>query len=344
MKTKFPTYYRPSAAKKQELFNDENSFFVFDTNALLDLYRLGKETTDKVLNLIDKYKSRIIIPYHVAKEYHIDLLGVITSRIASYNNVLNAYNDEQILNMLCDNLKLNELPTIKEKLKILIGDSISKFFKGVEEERDYLKEQFQSWTLQQKISDSLGGNILDPFNEEEIKAIESEGQKRYENKIPPGYEDIKKDTNTFGDLIIWKEILRFAKSKSCSVIFISRDLKEDWILRRNGMDCGPRQELLEEFKNVSDGVFIMCTLNRFLEYANKEQKVLNDDDLKVAISTLSAWGKILNKYPVKSVSIEGATPKDNAKESDENMSTKSLKIILPDDMLASKTRDTIMDN
>lgn len=343
MKNKFPTYYRPSADMKKELFNDNDCYFVFDTNALLDLYRLGKDTTDKVLSLIEKYKSRIVIPYHVAEEYHTELLNVITKRIASYNDLINNQNQEQALSALCGTFKLNELPSIKEKLKNLLGDPLKNFFEEVKEERDYLKEQFQSWSLQDKISDSLGDMVLDSFTEEEIKTIETEGEKRYEHKIPPGYKDINKDSNKYGDLIIWKEILRFAKSKNCSIIFISRDLKEDWILRCNGMDCGPKQELIEEFRKESKGSFITCTLDKFLEYANKEQGVMNNEDLEKAMKMLLAWSKVLNDQSFKNVYVKEMTANDIAKTV-EGARLNELKTFPPDEMATQKSKGDAIEN
>ena len=270
-------------------------------------------------------------------------MGVITKRIASYNNTLSVDNEE-IIQSLCNSLKLNELPKIKEKFKSSIGDTLKKFFKGVEEERDYLKEQFQSWDLQHKISNSLGNNILEGFSEDEIRSIKNEGEKRYVDEVPPGYRDVGKQSNKYGDLIIWKEILRFAGSKNCSIIFISRDLKEDWILRCNGMDCGPRQELLNEFKNVSTGSFVIYTLDRFLEYANKEQNVLNDRDLEDAIRILSTLATTLNAQHLKGVSEEEVTPKDNAKYSTDVSSPKNYEIIMANEVIPSKAKDSVVDD
>ena len=53
-----------------------------------------------------------------------------------------------------------------------------------------------------------------------------EGNDRYEKKIPPGYKDaIKKsgilDNNAYGDLIVWKEILRFSKKEKKNIIYVT---------------------------------------------------------------------------------------------------------------------------
>lgn len=320
MKNKFPLYYRPSADEKKELFNDDSCYFVFDTNALLDLYRIGRDTAEKVLQLIDKYRNRIVIPFHVAEEYHNDLLDVITKWIASYDAVLNSHDNSTILQQLCETLKLNELPTIKEKFKDLISDSLDTFYQNIEEERDYLKEQFRNWELQGKISASLGSNILEGLSAEEISDIEANGQERYEQKTPPGYMDATKTENKYGDLIIWQEILGFAQGKNCSIIFISRDLKEDWILRKNGMDCGPRHELLKEFNEYSEGTFLVCSLDKFLEYANQEQNVMNAEDMQKVVNAL-AWSKLLSKPRLKMEYTVKAKAKDNVKLTDDDISS-----------------------
>ena len=70
MRKLFPVYYYLSEEEKKSLFESGNCYFAFDTNALLDIYRLGKDTATKVLQLLDKFKDRIVIPRHVALEYH----------------------------------------------------------------------------------------------------------------------------------------------------------------------------------------------------------------------------------------------------------------------------------
>ena len=104
MQSKFPSYYLLTSSEKKALFNDTSCYFVFDTNALLDLYRLGKDKMDKVLELIDKYIDRIVIPYHVAEEYHCEMLNVITNQISSCSNVIRDRKDDTIIRSLCEQL------------------------------------------------------------------------------------------------------------------------------------------------------------------------------------------------------------------------------------------------
>ena len=73
-------------------------------------------------------------------------------------------------------------------------------------------------------------HILTPPTQEEIFLWCEEGQGRYKKEIPPGFKDAKdKDgVRKYGDLIIWKEMLKFALKQSKNIIFITDDVKADW--------------------------------------------------------------------------------------------------------------------
>ena len=119
MKSKFPLYYRPSEEEKKILFETDECFFVFDTNALLDIYRLGKETAEKVLQLVDKYKERIVIPFHVAKEYHNRMMDIITELYSSYDEFQKSNNKESVLKVFADALKLDKYPPAIKRISVI---------------------------------------------------------------------------------------------------------------------------------------------------------------------------------------------------------------------------------
>lgn len=326
MKTQYPTYYRPTDEEKKALFNDPNCMFVFDTNALLDIYRLGKDTADKVLKIIKKLKTRIVIPRQVANEYHENMLDVITEYYSKYENLCCNRNDEELLKLLYEQLNLDDVPNVKKKLKLHVKKALDDFYIEIEQENKYMKEQFSEWKLQKKIATILGPLVQKEFTAEELDEIKKEGVDRYRNQIPPGYKDAKKDGNCYGDLIIWKEILQLAKEKRCSVIFVSRDLKEDWILNLHGKSCGPRHELLEEFKEASNGTFHIYTLDKFLEYANGMNQVLDESeiaDIRNLQERLSSWRKTVSenmksaKWNEKTLSMDDLKlhPQSNLKTS-----------------------------
>lgn len=295
MKDHFPFYYRLSDDDKKALFKDDNCIFFFDTNAMLDIYRLGEDIAKKILNIVRKYKKKIRIPYHVAEEYHEEMLNVITSIYSDYNNFIRDNDPNEIANIFINALKIDKSPYVKRFFNVTVAPAINSFYKKVKSEKDYIYSQFCNWNLQKEISDLFGEMLLKPFSEEEIKKIEEDGDKRYSQKVPPGYMDSKKDDNKYGDLIIWKEILRYCSEEKKSAILISRDLKEDWILKLNGVQCGPRQELLEEFYNsYPEGQFHIYTLDQFIKFAD-EDKSLTKQEIESIIDVSKLIGEAEKK-------------------------------------------------
>ena len=117
-----------------------------------------------------------------------------------------------------------------------------------------------------------------------------EGEKRYTNKIPPGYcdEKNKKDRgkrSLYGDLIVWKQTILQSKDKKQNVIFVTDDHKEDWWNKVNGKHS-PRKELIKEFLSETGQKILIYDSKRFLEFANKNK------ELKVSQRTIKEVEKI----------------------------------------------------
>ena len=107
------------------------------------------------------------------------------------------------------------------------------------------------------------------FTYNEIFEIVKEGKIRYENQIPPGYEDQdnKNGFQIYGDLICWKQILKYAKSINKPVILVSNDEKEDWIEECED-NIKPRFELIKEFWDETNNQFWMFNSKTFLYKMN----------------------------------------------------------------------------
>lgn len=104
------------------------------------------------------------------------------------------------------------------------------------------------------------------YSFDKIMEIVKEGHVRYLCKIPPGYEDKKRKKNArmYGDLIIWKQIIDYAKNNKKNIILINDDLKEDWWDKKS-KGFQPRQELIKEFHEYTGGMEIwMYTLSNFI--------------------------------------------------------------------------------
>lgn len=110
-----------------------------------------------------------------------------------------------------------------------------------------------------------------PYNYNEKLNIVKEGHYRYLNQIPPGYMDAvdengkegnaKKGFEKFGDLFVWKEILKYSESNKKDVLFITEDHKEDWYEKKTMF---PRRELIEEFSFETKREISFCNLEGFI--------------------------------------------------------------------------------
>ena len=118
------------------------------------------------------------------------------------------------------------------------------------------------------------GRVGQSITEEEYSRIKTEGKERYEKRIPPGYRDSKKqqgeenDNNVYGDLIIWKQIIKYSKDNDTGIVYVTHDQKEDWWNIVKGKTIGPRIELRREFTQETQHDFHMYSMNSFIATYN----------------------------------------------------------------------------
>lgn len=270
MKKLFPEYYRVNKEDLQKQFKD--LVFIFDANALLDIFRLDESITNEIFDVIERYSSQIVIPYHAAEEYNKNIHAVLLQQLRNIDAAQKAFDGfVQLLEAKRNQPYISS--SSNEKLKDL-KDSIQQDF---DIQSKYLLEQLLHGELQNKMSLLLEGKVLAPFTVDEIETIKKEGENRYNNKIPPGWKDNTKGENSYGDLINWKEILRFAKDNQKGVVFVTSDQKEDWVYKYNGMTVCPHYELLREFyQSVGNTklIFHIYTLDRFLKFVHDQDETL----------------------------------------------------------------------
>ena len=269
MRSMFPGYYRPKSEEFAQKFKE--CIFCFDTNVLLNLYRFTPESRDSLIKVLQhaQIKDRIWLPHRVGFEYQrcrTDALlgqvglvgkaeGIIDAAIAELEKLRRTA--MFAVNALIDPIKA-ELEAVKAKLHpkkeskpdLLEGDTIF----------DALTELFE-------------GKVGKPYDREQEKAIHKKGKDRYEAKVPPGYEDRSKDpndTDQYGDLILWQQIIDYAKGQDRSIILVTDDAKEDWWREVRGETLGPRVELIEEFTKETGGKWCyMYSTEQFLKHAKE---------------------------------------------------------------------------
>jgi len=272
MKNTFSEYQPPNTTVVRQLW--EKAIFVFDTNVLLNLYRYSKKTSDEFIQIIANLNNRIWVPFQVGLEFNKNRLTVLSDQKKNYI-------------------------AFKKKMHDLIGEIENKnrnpfFSETLTEKLITIKDDFET-EISQKINDYNDSLISDPmlgkinsafenkvgnyFSADEIIKIQKEGEKRYKNKIPPGYCDIKKPENErFGDLLIWKQTIQKSKESGIDVIFVLDDRKEDWWFEHQGKTISPRPELLKEFRTETGNNIHFYKPFQFLKYSNKYlNSAVNED-------------------------------------------------------------------
>lgn len=301
MKSKFPAYYRIHRDDLLERFDD--CIFMFDACALLDIYRMKKDVTDDVFKVMEHLKEQIRIPYHVAEEYFDNIHGVLNAQIS---NIKNSRTDFNKFIQTLENKRSQ--PYISKKTTELLGKLKVQVEKDFKQQEEYVKDQLIHGEYQNRMNNLLDGKVLEPFTEEEIAEIEKEGEQRRENKIPPGYKDANKSSNRCGDLINWKEILRFAKDSGKCIVIVSSEQKDDWVLREQGCIICLRYELLAEFYETvgnHDQLIHFLSLDLFLELAReKNTQVISEATVNEVKNYVAQPDVQYFSYPYETLKIQ----------------------------------------
>jgi hypothetical protein len=265
MKSLFAGYYRPAPKEFDELW--KNCIFVFDASVLLDLYRSTAKTRDVVLSILGKIKDRIWIPYQAAWEYQENRLEVIGKERALYSELRETL--DGLVNSVQQKLHNHGVESA-EKIKTELEAAAKKIIAIIDQGASQHPDLMASDHIREGITELFNAKVGKQLDEKRLISIYQEGAKRYEAKIPPGYEDVKKGGNRqFGDLIIWMEILEHAKSIKRPVIFVTSDTKEDWWWKHGQFTVGPRPELVQEMASIANEKFYMYNVERFLSEAQK---------------------------------------------------------------------------
>lgn len=270
MKDKFTEHYQYSDKELRDIWGD--AIFVFDTNTLLNMYRYNRDTFDEYVRVLKSLatKKRLFLPYHVGEEFFQNRIKVIQDYKKSYDELLK----------LADTFRSQVVSKYRHHPFIDIKDLGDQIEASIRPSVDMIKEksdEHPDWIKNDPVLDQLS-NIFDncvgdAYTKDELTKIYTEGEVRYEDKIPPGFKDRDKGgVRMYGDLVVWRQIIDFAKVKKKPIIFVTGDEKEDWWLLNEGERLMPLPALKKEIKDEAEVDFHAYTADRFLETYNQRYK------------------------------------------------------------------------
>lgn len=276
MRSVFSGHFRPTQQDFDGHWKD--SIFVVDANVLLNLYRYSKATRTELQEALNEVKDRIYIPNQAAHEFLRNRLSVTSDQSKEYTSAIKSIRD-----LVKKISSKDRHPFIKDDTLNDLANLSDKVIESLEEQQKLLLDKLSNDEILEFIENIFEGKTGDPYSPEKLDEITELGVVRYENKTPPGFKDLNKDSVTdplrkYGDLIVWLQTIDYAKEHSKSVVFITDDKKEDWWLEQSGRTISPRPELIEEFQSKTGQQFWMYSVGKFIqETANRNEKVVNPD-------------------------------------------------------------------
>jgi len=304
----FPEWYAPDQDELKAILT--NGTIALDANVLLDLYRVGIDERTQIMDVFgsQNVRERLWLPYQAALEYQRNRVTVAKGHNAIYDDIVSSIDKtKQDISKSIDTLRDKTIKVaLKEKLSSIIDppiESLRKEVLSLREQNALTLGHTNSPDLLRIEIDKIFGDKgqVGPRPDSAILAERmSHVEERYDNCIPPGYDDAKKKANREGDLLIWFEILHRAKTTSTPILFISSDTKESWYHRENGVTVGPRRELLIEIAKVTQERYHQLPLDRFLQLANE---FLSAKVQPATIATLNALNTISDEERARRVNF-----------------------------------------
>lgn len=271
MKSLFPSHFATDESKINNLWAE--CIFVIDTNVLTGLYKYSDETREALYQVIASLGDRLWIPYQVMFEYLDNRAKIVHDQSKVYASAI---------------AKLGEFkaelevptrhPFVSEDIYEDFCRATERVLNNLSERKNLHEDRITNDDVKLRLSELLDGKVGPKYSTEELNALVKEGDIRYSQKIPPGFEDrdkhkgsvLTKEINKrYGDLIFWKQILDKSKESSCPVILVTGERKDDWWSICGGKTIGPLPELMDEFLETTGKDFYIYSTHSFLKLANE---------------------------------------------------------------------------
>lgn len=139
------------------------------------------------------------------------------------------------------------------------------------------------------------GKIGAPYAADVLARLCRDGDQRFSKKVPPGYKDIDKASDSkYGDFLIWTSLLSQLEARTdlTGLIFVTNDRKEDWWLRKESAVVGARPELIRECVDRTGRLMTLYTPAEFLRLAKQHLKSV------VSVTTMEVAERVSNQSPV----------------------------------------------
>lgn len=265
----FPGYFSPDREAIGAFLT--SGLVVFDTNPLLDAYKLTGTARKEFLAALQALGDRLWIPNQVGLEFLRNRASVIDYSSGFPDRFRKAasglHNEVQ---------QLKEHRGLKdedvEEIKQAIDDAVTSILEAHAQLYSFGVEQgipVDKDPVFKEIDQIIAGKVGPPLRN--IDAETRTGKQRIKDKIPPGYSDVpgKGEEGALGDYFVWKQTLIEAKERGLPVLLITNENKPDWIRTEGSYKRGPRPEMVDEMLRETGQPFHLMNVKSFLFHAGQ---------------------------------------------------------------------------
>lgn len=271
MKSLFPSHFATEKSRITSLWAE--CIFVIDTNVLTGMYKYSDETRDALYKVIESLGDRLWIPYQVMLEYLDNRAKIVHDQSKIYTAAITKLSEFK-----AELEVATRHPFVTNDIYNDFCLATEKVLENLSERKKLHEDRITDDDIKLRLSELLNGKVGAKYSTEELDSLAIEGDIRYSQKIPPGFEDrdkhkgslLTKEINKrYGDLVFWKQILDKSKECALPVILVTGERKEDWWSICGGKTIGPLPELMDEFLEVTGKDFYIYSTHSFLELANQ---------------------------------------------------------------------------
>lgn len=249
----FEAYRTPTDSDYHALLT--GGIVVFDTNALLNLYRYNEQTRRDLFDVMRALGDRLWVPHWVMTEFWRNRETVLQDPRNTVGTLrdLSSHRDRTLATLHGWANRVGLPGENVDGLTKTLAESFNTVEEGVkrlayEEAAEFVRDTNKDPVLAE-LEPILRGCLGPPLDREAHKRALAEAKLRAEEQRPPGFKDSGKPAErAAGDYLIWVQVLQEAQSKQRDVLIVTGDVKEDWWRKEHGEARGPHPELVEEMK------------------------------------------------------------------------------------------------
>lgn len=280
MKRLFKGYFRPTEDEFKKLWDE--CLFSFDANILLALYDSSTETRNKFFDILDKISDRIWLPHQVAFEYLSKRPNKILAKRVAIKKLTSALDKATAGILTAAECYEILMKTHSEIQQIDIVGPIKRLNDSITQEIEkMIKVELADDPILNEVSERFDNKVGNPYSAEESAKRFSLAEERCAKRIPPGFMDYEPSgENTFGDVLIWFQLIEKARETALPIVFTTKDMKQDWWLKdESNRNIGPRPELIQEMHDEVGLDFYLYSFPGFMSHAAETFQVAISEEL-----------------------------------------------------------------